>query len=61
MEHTLGRGVVWPIDPANQRIILKIVGFLITYTSFEIYFLTGNGINSFDKIGTQVHKGFFLC
>ena len=30
MEHqTLGRWVVCPIDPTSQRIILKIVGFLI--------------------------------
>ena len=31
MEHqTLGRWVVCPIDPATQRIILKIVGFLFS-------------------------------
>ena len=29
MEHqTLGQWVVWPIDPATQLIILKIVGFV---------------------------------
>ena len=34
MEHlTLGRWVIRPSDPANQRIILKIVGFL--YWKFQ--------------------------
>ena len=37
MEHqTLGRWVVWPIDPATQRIILKIVGFQIKADCFSI-------------------------